>query len=131
MWVIFRPSSILCVGRFLHTKKSSSYNIFIFRQKTEYDDKKLPILGFIIHLLNIEESRIQSFHVAVLDGITHFYILYIPVIRIAPILQRFSSHSRFVPSPKKSITCPDNSQVHYLPVKDMEGSSGKAGKPEP
>ena len=43
------------------------------------------MLGFIIHLLNIEEYRIQSFHVAVLDGITHFYILYIPVIRIAPI----------------------------------------------
>lgn len=32
------------------------------------------MLDFIIHLLNIEKSRIQSFHVSVLNGITHFYI---------------------------------------------------------
>lgn len=36
------------------------------------------MLDFIIHLLNIEKSRIQSFHVAVLDGITHFYISLYP-----------------------------------------------------
>ena len=77
VWVIFRPSTILCGGRFLYTKKSSSsYNIF--RQKTEYDEEVLPMLDFIIHLLNIEKSRIQSFHVAVLDGITHFYISLYP-----------------------------------------------------
>ena len=36
------------------------------------------MLDFIINLLNIEKSRIKSFHVDVLDGITHFYISLIP-----------------------------------------------------
>lgn len=44
----FRPSTILCGGRFLYTKKSSSaYNIF--RQKTEYDEEVLPMLVQRVH----------------------------------------------------------------------------------
>lgn len=112
-------------------KKNPHPTIYLYFAKKQSMMIRYYLCQVLSYICSILKSTVFSLFTLPFQTALPISIFSTSLLYGLPLLQRFSSHSRFVPSPKKSITFPDSSQVHYLPVKDMEGSSGKAGKPEP